>query len=91
MLLRKISLVDTLTWMLSKIKEEFGFKSKIFLLSDGACSQNWCSDIFQIMPQLAVNYRGENNLEKFVGMKSVRGHSKGLDTNININLYYRYN
>ena len=63
--------------MLAKINEEFGFKSEVFLLTDGACSQNWCTDIFNIVPHLAVDYRGPNVLEKFRGMKSVRGHSKG--------------
>ena len=63
--------------MLSKIKEEFGFKSKVFLLNDGAVGQNWCSDIFNVAPHLAVEYRGANILECFRGMKSVRGHSKG--------------
>ena len=64
--------------MLSDAKEKFGFKKRVVLLTDGSCSQNWCKDIFNSIPHLAVEYKQDGNLEMFRGQKSVSGHSKGL-------------
>ena len=63
--------------MLSTVKQEHGYKSKVVLLTDGSCCQNWSSDVFHAIPQIAVDYRGTEELESFRALKSVAGHSKG--------------
>ena len=70
-------IVDTLRWMLSDAKAKFGFKKKVVLLSDGSCAQNWSKEIFNEVPQIAVEYKGDQELQFFRAQKSVSGHSKG--------------
>ena len=72
-----IIIVDTIVWILQKVKEMFGFKKKVVLLSDGCASQNWNKEVFNQMPQIAQEYRQNEVLESFRAMKSVSGHSKG--------------
>ena len=63
--------------MLQNVRERFGFKKKVVIFSDGATSQNWCSEVFNQMPVLAQEYRQNDVLESFRAMKSVADHSKG--------------
>ena len=69
--------------MLSVIKRDHGFKPKVVLLTDGSTCQNWSKDVFHSIPTLAVEYRGNDELESFRAIKSVSGHSKGLIFNTN--------
>ena len=63
--------------MLENVRERFGFKKKVVIFSDGATSQNWCSEVFSQMPLVAQKYRQNDELESFRAMKSVADHSKG--------------
>ena len=71
-------IVETLEWMLSTVKRDHGFKSKVVVLTDGSTCQNWSKDVFHSIPNLAVEYRGNDELQSFRAIKSVSGHSKGF-------------
>ena len=73
----KLIIVETLEWMLETVKRDHGFKPKVVVLTDGSTCQNWSKDIFHSIPNLAVEYRENEELQSFRALKSVSGHSKG--------------
>jgi hypothetical protein len=70
-------LVNTLLVALQQAESRYGYKSNIFVLSDGAPSQNWCLKNFALLPLTVEKYSRGRVITRFQWDKKVRGHGKG--------------